>query len=410
MGWRDELTTITLPDGRKLVAGSFRGVPFRTTGAELTGGRRNVLNEYPQRDMPYVDDLGRAARTYTVEAYLIGDDYLAQRHALQRALETAGPGELCHPRYGIVQVSLGGKYSFKESPERGGYCSVSVTFVQDGLNTFPAATRSTVEQVEAAANALDAAVQADFAERFAVTSGLLEADATAGLTASLAVLQATAQRAASSPSMTGVLGLLDGLQRDLAGLLQDPLALVQDLRAVYALVLEGLARPLVALADLQAVFASNARSGAVGLAGSNRALSIANDAARADLQRSLALSNQARALAVAIGQPSLVATSAQAVLLRRALVAQMDAELETNAPSLAVARCLSTLRAAVVRDVATRSELLLTRASYTPRSVLPALVLAHRIYQDATRADELVQRNGVRHPAFVPVKALEVLR
>jgi prophage DNA circulation protein len=37
-------------------------------------------------------------------------------------------------------------------------------------------------------------------------------------------------------------------------------------------------------------------------------------------------------------------------------------------------------------------------------------VLAHRIYQDATRSDELVARNGVAHPAFMPARPLEVLR
>jgi prophage DNA circulation protein len=35
-------------------------------------------------------------------------------------------------------------------------------------------------------------------------------------------------------------------------------------------------------------------------------------------------------------------------------------------------------------------------------ATLPALVVAHRVYGDATRADEIVSRNRVRHPGFVP--------
>jgi len=41
---------------------------------------------------------------------------------------------------------------------------------------------------------------------------------------------------------------------------------------------------------------------------------------------------------------------------------------------------------------------------------MPAIVLAYRLYGDAERADEIVARNRVRHPGFVPGgQPLEVL-
>ncbi|HCD3049367.1 TPA: hypothetical protein NBM42_005751, partial [Klebsiella variicola] len=40
---------------------------------------------------------------------------------------------------------------------------------------------------------------------------------------------------------------------------------------------------------------------------------------------------------------------------------------------------------------------------------LPALTLASRLYQDASRADELIQESSVPHPAFMPV-SMKVLR
>jgi hypothetical protein len=131
--------------------------------------------------------------------------------------------------------------------------------------------------------------------------------------------------------------------------------------------------------------------------------------ARSDLQRRLALSNQARVLTVALADTTVVPTASQAKDLRNALVTQIDTELEVNDPPLEVATALTNLRAAVVRDVAARAEFLKQRSSYTPLAVLPAEVLAHRIYQDATRAEELVDRNAVPHPAFMPARALEVL-
>ena len=40
---------------------------------------------------------------------------------------------------------------------------------------------------------------------------------------------------------------------------------------------------------------------------------------------------------------------------------------------------------------------------------VPALVLANRLYQDASRANELIQEASVPHPAFMPT-TMKVLR
>lgn len=411
MGWRDEMGKVTLPDGRELVAGSFRGVPFRTVDAEIKVGRRNVVNEYPQRDLPYVDDLGRKARRFVVEAYVVGDSYFAERDALIEAFEGKGSGELRHPRYGLRKVSVEGDVSIKESPERGGMARISVTFVEDGLNTFPKAVENTVAQVETAANDADDATEACFADEFSVDGpSLLSMQSLEGLTSSVTGLLNMARQVTSMAGLAKIVGMVGTLMGGLAELIRLPVVLVQRLRSIYAQLVQALQRPLSAFAELQSVFAANERSPAVALSGSTRARSLANDTARADLQRRLSLTNQARVLAVAITNADVIATSEQALALRDALVNQIDIELEVNDPPAAVARALSKVRLTVVRDVAARSEFLLKRSTYTPQAVLPALVLAHRIYQDATRADELVARNGVAHPAFMPVRALEVLR
>jgi hypothetical protein len=38
----------------------------------------------------------------------------------------------------------------------------------------------------------------------------------------------------------------------------------------------------------------------------------------------------------------------------------------------------------------------------------PAVVLAARIYDDASRAGEIVQRNNIAHPGFVPLQPLKL--
>lgn len=430
--WRDEMGQVTLPDGRKLVAGTFRGVPFRTVDAEMRVGRRNVVNEYPQRDLPYVDDLGRRARRFVVEAYVIGDGYRAERDALIAAFEGKGSGELIHPRYGLRKVSIDGDVSIKETPERGGMARISVTFVEDTSNTFPAAAQDTVAKVESTTNAADAAIEEAFTADFSVDGmSVLATDALKGMTAKVNGLLQLARQVTSVAGLATIVRQASLLSGGLTALIRTPAVLVQSLRSIYAELIQEVERPLSALSELQSVFFANARPSGTARAGSTRALGLANESAQSDLQRRLALTNQARLLAVALSSTDVssnraqaqarvqtvtfssadvVATSAQATALRDALVAQIDIELEVNDPPAAVARALTNVRAAVVRDVAVRSEFLLNRASYTPQAVLPALVLAHRIYQDAWRADELAARNGVPHPAFMPARPLEILR
>lgn len=54
----------------KLWPASFRGVTFSVTDSSLTIGRRVHVFEYPQRDKPFVEDLGKSAREITLTAVL----------------------------------------------------------------------------------------------------------------------------------------------------------------------------------------------------------------------------------------------------------------------------------------------------------------------------------------------------
>lgn len=452
MTWREELTGIA----------TFRGVPFLTTDASIGVGRRNVLNEYPLRDEPYTDDLGRRARKFDVEGHVIGDDYLQQRDALIEAFEEAGPGELVHPRYGVRWVSLREEVRFKESPREGGIARFTAVFVEDSDNRQPAATDDTVGDVEEAAEALDDAAQDAFTSALDLAGPQVLTDLVAGgLSANLGSVMSAASlctsvgglgsmiAAAKSAGLGAISSLVSGVGLGgLAGLAgmatqglsaltgqissllgASPLGLVLALRDTYS----GLAvylrtddgptsssssAPAAALSALRTASVQDRASipavSSPGQAQSSSALVTTesraekNETARADLNRRLLISTQARVLAVATTD-ALVATATQATVWRDQLLEQVDAELELADPDVRTVKALTQLRAAVVRDVAARAELLAQRSTFTPLAVLPSLVLAHRIYVDARRADELVQRNGVPNPAFVPAATLEIL-
>src|SRR4051812_39444914 len=126
MSWKDQL-----------VPASFRGVTFGVLDTDIVFGRRNQLHEYPLRDEPYAEDLGKKAREYTINAFVIGDDYISSRDALISAIEdNDSPGTLVHPTLGtksVVPKDCRVIYSNQE----GRMERFTLTFVEAGSNEFP---------------------------------------------------------------------------------------------------------------------------------------------------------------------------------------------------------------------------------------------------------------------------------
>ncbi|WP_205894944.1 hypothetical protein, partial [Metapseudomonas otitidis] len=74
-------------------------------------------------------------------------------------------------------------------------------------------------------------------------------------------------------------------------------------------------------------------------------------------------------------------------------------------------RPLANLATQVALEMNQRAASLAPLSSYRPLTTQPALLIAHRLYGDARRADEIVARNGIAHPGFVPGgSVLEVLK
>ena len=126
MPWRDNL----LP-------ASFRGVEFGVDEHESQiAGRRAQTHEYPGRDVPFTEDLGRRTKRYDVEAYIVGEDYFARRDELLDACDMAGPGELVHPYLGSVSVVCRA-CNLRESTREGRMCRLTLEFVESGENIHP---------------------------------------------------------------------------------------------------------------------------------------------------------------------------------------------------------------------------------------------------------------------------------
>ncbi|MNJ19309.1 hypothetical protein D3C77_136300 [compost metagenome] len=140
--WRDELHPA-----------SFRGVPFHVDSDAMPVGRRTQLHEYPQRDKPLVEDMGRRTRTTKLTAFVIGDDYLVKRDDLLKALDEPGPGELVHPWFGRMNVTAGDCEVTHERRE-GGMARFDLVFIEAGEKGFPAGVPNTARQLEESSESL----------------------------------------------------------------------------------------------------------------------------------------------------------------------------------------------------------------------------------------------------------------
>lgn len=94
-----------------------------------------------------------------------------------------------------------------------------------------------------------------------------------------------------------------------------------------------------------------------------------------------------------------------AAALRTQLTDLLDAEILIAGDQGADATfyAMRNLRTAVVRDLTQRGANLARLMTIKTPNVVPAPVIAQRVYRDAARADELVLQANPRHPAFMPV-------
>ena len=168
----DQLSGITRlgsPWRRRLLPANFAGKAFHTEAGSRESGRRIVTHEFPKKDLPYSEDMGRRAVEFSVRGYIIQfvkdtavelyqRDYTIARNHLQERLDQGGPGTLQLPLMPPLTVVCT-RYRLTEEERSGGYCVFDMTFVELGAPPFQTVI-SSYEQLVAQSQNLDAQVQA----------------------------------------------------------------------------------------------------------------------------------------------------------------------------------------------------------------------------------------------------------
>lgn len=403
----------------KIRPASFKGVPFGVASDSKESGRRTVVHEFPQRQDGFVEDLGGAATRFTVQAFVIGPDYMARRDALERVLNEPGPGTLVHPWYGEVTVSQFAPYKVAHSAQDGGMATFTLSFARDAQPGSPSPA------VNPVLNALEKAG----------LSGVLSCDAfdaafeIAGQTAWV-VEQAYESVVAA---VQRVQRIMDGDIYEISGLLgavtgYDFLPWVsvgQNLWGVFqgigaSQVASGKGRAEVAARWMQ-VAAREETTPIVEHPGSTRERVAANESAVNSFTRHIAVVEAARSLAVAVPE-----SRTQASELRDAFVDAMDkVVLEEGGVSgtgqdglfLPPAQLPDELydsftdtRATCLAALAASARTAPEVVPFTPVASLPALALCYAQTGNILLEPDLVVRNKIIHPGFVPASPLEILK
>lgn len=417
---RDWLTT--------LWPGSYKGIPFHFEREKSKGGRGVIVHVFPNRDDPFVEDLGENPRYYEGEIYVHGDDVDATAALLEETLATKGPGVLVVPMRGPVNVHCP-EFERADEKDKLGFVAFHVRFVRDGAATalisVPLAGRLVLAAGDRLAGALASlfssaikvngqaafvvAAAVDGVQQVAAAVDVVRQTSPVDVYVSARVRDVVAATIAAAPQMlsgvkvspdtvsafaASVSSLVPEPSTDAATLVgQTVIATVRALAAGLPPISAQAAMADFADAFTAAVSAPAATPSAIAARGNSMSVD--------QLARMAALIAWAEALALRD-----YAARPEGVAARTEAADRFEAELEsaTGADGAGLFVAIEELRGKVIEYLSRLINDLAPVIDIEASAVMPSLFWAWRLYCDPSRAGELVSRNRVRHPSFFPLK------
>lgn len=423
---------------------SFKGVPFWTERDQESGGRRIVKHQFPMRDPPFLEDLGEDLREFDVTAYLASDAADAESAALVAACASRGAGILVMPVQGPVMVRCvsWSRDSFKD---RAGYIAFSLKCTREGASSAMVSVAMSANLVFAAAESVASSIATSFLDGLALVGlpDYVVGGVVAGVQDGIATLEAlrstepvdvtassTQRRAIASlfdlapvlvpvPVATGeaavsvaaAQAVLARSVQDVNGVVTDPSAIENAGPAAIPLQVIAIARalgdalpPVSAVRAFEAVvtepgFASVVVPGRVYPTPGRRA-----EAENAEQVFRLLRLAALTAYCEAVARVPLADRPA-GITLRANVAEYFEAEVGDLPPSqLDLIRAIGALRDATIAYLSRKVVDLAPVIRLEANLPMPSVFWAWRLYQDPSRASELVARNRVVHPSFMPAQ------
>ena len=418
---------------------SLSGIPFAVLGANGKFGRRTALHEYPFRDTPWAEDIGKSSRRFVITGFILendlvyqGGDVIDQRDQLIAAVEVAGPKTLMHPTMGTMQVSLTDGITITEKWDKGKYFEITFPFVESGKRVFPSVNDDTGTQVQNNAASANTAVASDFSNN--TINGEPDIESSQVTTAAwLSTSNQVTNDATNIFNMVAELpapingtygrffgGSLSGFMPSTAPAI-DPTTTVDDLIAAGSAARVSVTASALGLtaaiasgvlnnisAAVQALVSSILGATVDPADGVRLLANLANFTPVSTASLQVALGNLFRrcavislALASSTYQPS---SSNDAYTTRNTITGLLDNEINIagNSGEDNTFQALRQLRWSVVADMNSKGAALPAITTFTFSANLPACLIALMLYRDASRETEIILETGAPHPAFQP--------
>ena len=411
MNWRD-----------RLLPASFRGVGFWIDQAKTPVGRKGQLHEYPQRDLPFFEDLGQQAKTHDLTAFIIGPDCLEQRDKLLKALEQ-GRGELVHPWLGRLQVKVG-ECDMTYTRQDGGLVTFALKFYPDQPLPFPTATVSTQKVLLAKADGLLGSAVARFEQAMTLIKAarIGITNLRNSLTGVYEVIKEQLKPLIEQyRQITELVKAVKELPKEVAAEFKGLLGDIQELKAFakegYRGVLADVSQQLEAIrkADAPKITTgkdTNAAAQAMAdLVQDTLIVKVAQWVASMPVAtRALQLPSTPTVAQQAhqqVTRPEVPATDDLQALQKDLVEALQGAKNKADPDHY---QAISDVQDALVAHLKAVASSGVRLVSKTFQESLPALVIAYKQFGDATRVSEVVQRNGVTNPLYLPLSDVKVSR
>jgi prophage DNA circulation protein len=392
MGWRDNLRPA-----------SFRGVPFAVNTSSFSGGRRTAEHNFPDVDYPFFEDLGRAQRRFSVEAWIVGENYVSVRDRLISACERSGPGDLVHPYYGnrrVNAISL----NVRETSTDGRMATITIEFVevQEVQQPYPVAITEKAQKTKTAADTLRETTEEVFEEEFSV-SGLpaFVRESATEILQGFSAAAGTAKRFLKDvdDTITQPKAFLEKaivtLDNDAASIAAGAAGVITAVKDIVDFAVEASTVPAQIFSYFNDLFAFGADFPAVTVTTSTREQQEKNRQNLIYLTVNYALAEAARAAI-----ETTYTSDDDAKADRTKIVDKLD-EILQSTESDDIFRAIIALKSQVLQALPDEEQNLSKVVTTTYIDTLPTLWIAYDYYEDSTLEADIVARNRIVHPGFV---------
>lgn len=397
---------------------SLDGFEFALASSDKAFGRDVKRHKIINADSYVYEDIGALETAFTVEMAIGGNsNFLAQADAFEKILTKKGTHSLVLPQTGELTVVITGRPRRREHSGEVGIVYFSATFELDnGVSTLTAKAGTTAAALQTSSlAALNSAITnfmqayTDSAPDFVNDGVTTEINGLIGnMTTALSRIgqDFTAPDFSLSSAQTFVdqiTSMFDSVT-DYEEDIDFSVAVSDQEETVQAAAIDVVNALSTVSVDPQLTTSSGGSTA--------QSLRTSNSNAVELFTKIAAISSAAKTVSYVEYD-----SKQDAIAMREDLLSSMES-LRAAAGESGWAesyRDLGSLMAAVNRDVDEDIGRLPTTVSIQPTTVRSSLALAHRLYGSTNAenviamAEDIVERNGIMHPSFIPVEDLEVL-